>query len=256
MAHGRDMPWRHRLRPYDIMVSEIMLQQTQVARVVPKFTAFLERFEDVASLAAAPLADVIAAWVGLGYNRRARYLQQAAKMVVHDFGGQFPATADQLQRLPGIGVNTAGAIMAYAYNQPAIFVETNIRTVYLHHFFADQTTVSDQAIRHLLELTIDRAAPRQWYWALMDYGSHLKATQPSQLARSRHYKKQARFEGSLRQLRGGLIRQLSQPVVDEQAWAKLVADDRFERAVAGLLKDGLVERHNNELRLTGGGQVS
>lgn len=174
--HGRhDLPWRQMTDPYAIMVSEIMLQQTQVSRVIPKYHEFLRQFPNVQSLAAARLGDVLRAWSGLGYNRRAKYLWQAAQAIADDFGGKFPDSRDQLVQLPGIGANTAGAILAYAFNQPTVFVETNIRTVYLHHFFADTEAISDVQIRKLLEQTLDHEQPREFYWALMDYGASLGA---------------------------------------------------------------------------------
>lgn len=256
------MPWRHTADPYRIMVSEIMLQQTQVARVIPKYEQFIQRFPDVTALAGAPLADVVAAWVGLGYNRRARFLHQAAAMVIEAYGGEFPTDSAGLQSLPGIGSNTAGAIMAYAYNRPVVFIETNIRTVYIHHFLSDESAVADAAIRHLLEQTLDETHPREWYWALMDYGTHLKATRPSNLAQSRHYKKQSRFEGSLRQVRGAIVRELAGGAMPEESLRQTINDtyaaagERFDPALSALLAEGMVERHGTMISLTGSGQVS
>ena len=178
-TNGRhDLLWREsdvhgNFDPYRILVSEIMLQQTQVSRVTPKFNEFLINFPDVRSLAHATLADVLALWSGLGYNRRAKFLWQAAQYVTDQCNGVFPQTSAELQKLPGVGKNTAGAIMAYAFNLPVVFIETNIRTVYIHHFFADQGGVTDAAIYEVLEATVDQNNPREFYWALMDYGSHL-----------------------------------------------------------------------------------
>jgi A/G-specific adenine glycosylase len=170
-ASGRTMlPWRlpeadGSFEPYKIMVSELMLQQTQVPRVVPKYQAFLERFPSVDALAAAELGEVLRAWQGLGYNRRAKFLWQAAQVVRTQ--RSFPDTAEGLVKLPGIGRNTAGAILAYAYNQPVVFVETNVRTVYIHHFFADRTDIHDTEIAALVAQTLDREQPRDFFWALM-----------------------------------------------------------------------------------------
>ena len=132
----RDMPWRQDTRPYYVLVSELMLQQTQVDRVIPKFLAFITQFPDEKVLAGALLADVLKQWQGLGYNRRAKFLYESAKAVV--VLGAFPDDEAGLLKLPGVGKNTAGAILAYAYNQPGLFIETNIRAVYIHHFFAPQ----------------------------------------------------------------------------------------------------------------------
>lgn len=184
-THGRhDLVWRipheHGFDPYAIMVSEIMLQQTQVVRVVPKYQAFMAQFPTIQALADAPLADVLAAWSGLGYNRRAKFLWQAAKAVVEHYGGVMPRTVTELTTLPGVGKNTAGAIAAYAYNSDAVFIETNIRTVFIHHFFADDSAVRDASLEPFICQTVRAAretvgrSPREWYWALMDYGTYLK----------------------------------------------------------------------------------
>src|SRR6266550_351214 len=135
--HKRIMAWRVHPTPYSVLVSELMLQQTQVNRVLPKFQEFMLRFPTVISLADAPLAEVLRVWSGLGYNRRAKFLHAAAQVVVEKYGGVIPATFTELVTLPGVGKNTAGAVLAYAYNQPVVFIETNIRSVFFHHFFAD-----------------------------------------------------------------------------------------------------------------------
>jgi A/G-specific adenine glycosylase len=186
----RDMPWRSDTRPYYVLVSELMLQQTQVARVIPKFTAFIHVFPDEATLAQASLADVLTLWQGLGYNRRAKFLHESAKMIMEEFGGSFPSERTDILRLPGVGRNTCGAIEAYAFSRPSLFVETNVRTVYIHHFFADDSAVSDAAILAMLEATLDAEHPREFYWALMDYGSWLKTNGVRNVSQSKHYKKQ------------------------------------------------------------------
>ncbi len=205
----RDLPWRHTTDPYRIMVSEIMLQQTQVDRVVDKYDAFLKRFPTVQSLSRARLSSVVKVWQGLGYNRRAKFLHQAARAVVHEHGGRFPHTIEVLSTLPGIGQHTAGAILAYAFNLPVVYIETNIRSVYIHHFFPKRRTVSDAELLPLIEKTLDRQHPRRWYSALMDYGTWLKKEHGNASRRSRHYTRQSRFEGSHRQVRGAIIRALS-----------------------------------------------
>lgn len=249
--HGRELPWRTDRRPYAILVSEFMLQQTQVTRVVPKFTLFLTAFPDNQTLAAAPLSEVLRHWLGLGYNRRARFLHLAAQSIERDHGGVVPAERMQLQALPGIGPNTAGAILAYAFQRPEVFIETNIRTVFIHHFYQDQPLVSDAQITELVHQTLDAKRPREWYWALMDYGTQLKAA-GNNIARSRQYKKQSRFAGSLRQMRGELMRQLAgQPRSLPEIRRHLSADERLEPALQSLVQDGLVERSGNRFHLTG-----
>ena len=237
----RSMPWREDTRAYYVLVSELMLQQTQVPRVVPKFEAFIERFPNERALAAASLADVLRMWQGLGYNRRAKFLHEAAKMIVEEFGGVFPQNQADILRLPGVGKNTAGAIRAYVFNMPSIFVETNVRTVYIHHFFADNFAVDDKEIIELLEDTIDRKQSRQFYQNLMDYGSWLKAQGVRNISQSRHYKKQSPLKGSVREVRGQIIKALSAGSMNSDALRSVIgADERFDAALAGLLHDKLV----------------
>jgi A/G-specific adenine glycosylase len=247
----RPMPWREDTRPYYVLVSEVMLQQTQVDRVIPKFESFIAAFPDEATLAAASLGDVLRLWQGLGYNRRAKYLHEAAKIITNELGGKFPTDSKELVSLPGVGKNTAGAIQAYSFNQPAIFIETNVRTVYLHHFFTDGAVVDDKAIAALLSATIDTEHPRQWYWALMDYGSFLKRSGQGRLRQSKHYKVQAPLKGSVREVRGQIITALTyQNMTRQQLSAYVGIDERFAPALAGLIKDGLVEETAGKLHLT------
>ena len=174
--HGRhDLPWRHTTDPYKIAVSEIMLQQTQVARAIEKYNLFIKQFPNIQLLAQAPLSEVLKLWSGLGYNRRAKFLHAMAKTIVTDYDGVFPRTQAALKSLPGIGDYTAGAIAAFAFNNEAFCIETNIRTVYIHHFFPDQKNISDAVLLPHIKNTLDTKHPREWYWALMDYGSFLKS---------------------------------------------------------------------------------
>lgn len=244
----RDMPWRNDTRPYYVLVSELMLQQTQVDRVIPKFQVFIEAFPDEPALAGASLAEVLRLWQGLGYNRRAKFLHEAAKKIVEL--GEFPDDEQGLVALPGVGKNTAGAILAYAYNLPSIFIETNVRAVYIHHFFADQDMVDDKDIGSVLEETLDYDHPREFYWALMDYGSHLKK-QGVLPGRSRHYKKQSPLKGSIREVRGRIVTVLSTHEATEPELRQQVsADDRFDTALAGLMNDGLVAATDERFHLT------
>ena len=244
--HRREMPWRDDHSFYCVLVSELMLQQTQVSRVVEKFHEFMTCFPTIEALAAAPLADVIIAWQGLGYNRRAKYLHEAAKHVVTH--GQ-PRDVDGLMALPGVGRNTSGAIMAYVYDQPSVFVETNIRTVYIHHFFASHTTVDDRDILALVEQTLDHEHPREWYWALMDYGAYLKQSD-NRLSQSRQYKKQPPLEGSLRQMRGTILDLARLAPIDIASIpAELRRDERFDPACQGLARDGLIVIDSDKITL-------
>ncbi|HEU0080697.1 MAG TPA: A/G-specific adenine glycosylase [Candidatus Paceibacterota bacterium] len=206
-----DLPWRLTRDPYEILVSEVMLQQTQVSRVLRKWPEFLRRFPTVQALARASVADVLAAWQGLGYNRRALALKRAAEAVVRDFGGEFPRDAAALESLPGVGPSTRGAVMAFAWDMPTVFIETNIRAVYLHHFFRDpkgtqKSGIHDRDILPLVEQTLDRHDPRSWYYALMDYGVHLKQTLPNPSRASRHHVRQSAFKGSNREMRSRIVK--------------------------------------------------
>lgn len=247
----RDMPWRADTRPYYVLVSELMLQQTQVSRVVPKFLAFIERFPDEQALASANLSEVLQLWQGLGYNRRAKFLHEAARKIVREFGGVFPGDEADILALPGVGKNTAGAILVYAFNQPSVYVETNVRTVYIHHFFADDFAVDDKQISSLVEATIDRENPRLFYQNIMDYGSWLKSQGVRNNAQSRHYKKQSPLKGSVREVRGQIVRELaSQQATESQLRRTLHADERFAVALEGLVRDGLVAKRGTILHLT------
>ncbi len=247
----RDMPWREDTRAYYVLVSELMLQQTQVARVVPKFEAFIAAFPDEKTLASASLADVLKLWQGLGYNRRAKFLHEAAKTIMQEFDGIFPSSETDLLKLPGVGKNTAGAIRAYAFNQPSIFVETNIRTVYIHHFFDDQFDIDDKQIIEFLEETIDHEHPREFYWALMDYGTWLKSQGVRNISASKHYKKQSQLKGSLRETRGAILRELTElRRTRTELQQSIGMPDRFDAAIEGLRRDGLVEMTGKYFHLT------
>lgn len=249
-AKGRhDLPWRlpdadDAFDPYKITVSELMLQQTQVNRVIPKYLAFLEAFPTVQALASAPLSDVLTQWSGLGYNRRAKFLWNAAQMVVDTFGGVFPQTKPELVRLPGIGPNTAGAILAYAYDQPVIFIETNVRTVFIHHFFTDQSGIPDAALLPFITQTLPQTNVREWYWALMDYGTYLKQTVGNVSRASTSYAKQSKFQGSKRQIRGQVLRLLTSGAHPLEALQRQITDDRLAAVLDDLLSEQLIEKHS------------
>lgn len=243
--HGRELPWRipdgqGSFDPYTILVSEIMLQQTQVSRAAAKYHQFLSVFPTVQVLAEARLGNVLREWSGLGYNRRAKYLHEAAITIQSEYDGRFPVTLNMLTKLPGIGKNTAGAVLAYAYNQPAVFIETNIRTVFIYHFFKGSDDVSDAAILPLVEKTLDVQEPRIWYWALMDYGTYLKSSQGNLARRSRHYVRQSAFEGSKRQLRGKILRLLAENGLTKDQLAKEISDKRLNEAIGDLLREKLI----------------
>ena len=217
----RKFPWRETRDPYKILLSELMLQQTQVARVIEKYKQFLRRFPSIESVARAPLRAILEQWQGLGYNRRALALKNLATAIVDRHSGRIPSAIEALKSLPGVGAATAGALCAFAFNEPVVFIETNIRSVFIHHFFHDRGGVKDGEILPLVAQTLDAKRPREWYYALMDYGVALKERHPNPSRRSAHYIKQSPFEGSLRQVRGMILRTLvKQPGISEPALVK------------------------------------
>ena len=205
-AHGRALPWRRTRNAYRILVSEIMLQQTQVERVLEKYKEFLAVFPNFSALAKAPLRKLFAVWQGMGYNRRALALRTLAQKVVDDHRGRLPSEHEKLLALPGIGKYTAGAVEAFAFNKPVVFMDTNIRRVYIHEFLLERDGIHDDELTPLVEQTLDTGNPRKWYNALMDYGTMLKREQINPNQRSVHYTRQSPFENSNRQVRGMILK--------------------------------------------------
>lgn len=251
--HGRHtLPWRQTTNPYHILVSELMLQQTQVERVIPKYLAFLERFPTVETLSESPLSEVLKLWQGLGYNRRAKFLWQTAREVATTHQGAFPQNTTSLQQLPGIGPYTASAVATFAFNHPVVVVETNIRSIFLYHFFPNQSEIRDKQLEPLIKQTLWQHNPREWYAALMDYGSHLKKVLPNPSRKSNTYAKQSRFEGSLRQVRGAIIRALTAhssltlAQLKEQSTGN---STHFEDALSQLIAEKMVSRKNDSYHL-------
>lgn len=244
--HGRHhLPWRTTHSPYHVLVSEIMLQQTQVDRVIPKFNRFMTEFPTIQSLATASVAQVIKHWQGLGYNRRGLNLQRAAQAVCSQFDGKLPRTSTELLSLPGIGPYTASAIQAFAFNQPVVVIETNIRTVYIHHFFHQTYNVSDSDLFPLIEATISKENPRLWYSALMDYGTYLKKVLPNPSRQSRHYSKQSKFKGSMREVRGGILSAVTKhkPITIEQLLKETKFDEKkLTIALESLIVEGFLSK--------------
>jgi A/G-specific adenine glycosylase len=245
VRHGRrSLPWRTTKNPYRILVSEIMLQQTQVERVVPKYRSFLKQFPTVHALAEAPLGEVLRTWQGLGYNRRAKMLHQCAQKVVSEYRGIFPKTHAELVKLPGVGHYTAGAVMAFAFGTAVPIIETNIRSVYIHHFFKDDVAVADREILKIVERTLDHSNVREWYYALMDYGVHVKKEFGNPNTRSKHHAVQSTFKNSDRQIRGAIIRFLTQQRATRlKLHAALPFDmQRIDEQLEKLEREGLIQK--------------
>jgi A/G-specific adenine glycosylase len=242
--HGRSFSWRNIDNPYYVLVSEVMLQQTQTVRVKEKYEQFIARFPTVESLAHASLQDLLFCWQGLGYNRRALFLQKTAQKIVTEHAGIVPADPHILVTFPGIGKATSASICAFAFNIPTVFVETNIRAVFIHFFFAQQDTVDDKEIVALVSQTLDRVNPRHWYYALMDYGVMLKKQLPNPSRKSKHYTKQSKFEGSDRQIRGAILKLLTtKPASQTEIIDHLHSIDpnKINRIVNDLCTEGFLE---------------
>ncbi len=250
--NGRhDLPWRKTKDPYRILVSEIMLQQTQVPRVLGKYKEFLKQFPTVRALAKASLSDVLKVWSGLGYNRRGKHLQDAAKEIVEKYDRNLKRALEH--KLSGVGPYTRAAVKAFAFNESGTFIETNIRAAYIHHFFGISTNVHDREILLILKKAAEGQDPRKWHWALMDYGAHLKRSGVHNNHKSAHYTKQSKFEGSLRQVRGAILRKLQKGSRTENAMrSDLIAfgKRRLEKALAGLARDGLIAKEKGKWRIT------
>ncbi len=285
--HGRKLPWRPpllKLRkdkfldPYKILVSEVMLQQTQVLRVLKKYSLFIKQFPTMRALARAPFHAVLSLWSGLGYNRRAKFLHEAAKIIVKKHQGIIPKNVEALVELPGIGEGTAGAIVAFAFNKPSVFIETNIRTVFIHYFFKSTKIYSrhshilenvrmscggnlftladkkihDKEILPLIEKTLDRKNPREWYYALMDYGVYIKSLYVNPSRKSAHHGKQSPFKNSNRQARGEILKLLVEhrSVPKEEIKKHLTGNTKFaENALMQLTNENFIRIHKNNIRL-------
>jgi A/G-specific adenine glycosylase len=246
----RDLPWRNlsiddSQRFYEVLVSEMMLQQTQVGRVVEKYNQWMIRFPTLNSLAEATFTDVLKEWSGLGYSRRSKYLFDISKDLKDK---NIPIAIDELVAYKGIGVNTGGAILAYYKNLPTLFIETNVRTVFFHHFFDETTLVHDKDIEALMQRLIDTKHPREWYWAFIDYRTDLKK-QVRNIQQSKHYKKQSKFEGSDRQLRARLLRKLMLGGVRLTDALELVESKQY--ILDSLLKEGMIVQYGHSLSLPG-----
>lgn len=252
-THGRLFDWRGVDDPYKVFISEVMLQQTQTARVATKYPEFIGQFPTFESLAQAPLKEVLLAWQGMGYNRRGMYLHRAAQTIVQDYGGLLPNDPELLDALPGIGAATAASICAFAFNRPTVFIETNIRAVFIHYFFHGREKVHDKELIPLIEAALEHANPREWYYALMDYGVMLKKSVINPSRKSVHHTKQSKFEGSDRQIRGMILKILTKasvPLNQEQIVDLAGKEhDRVIKIINQMIKEKFIELTDDTLSI-------
>lgn len=254
--NGRhDLLWRKTRDPYKILISEVMLQQTQVTRVIEKYKSFLKKFPTVKALAEAPLKDVLLEWQGLGYNRRAKYLKLCAEKVMSEYNGKFPKTLKELVALPGIGPATAGDILAFAYNIPVPVIETNIRSVFIHFFFpkVGPRGIADRELLPIIEKTlptfpyVQHRGVRGWYWALFDYGAHLKQTRNPN-TQSKHYVKQSPFKGSNREKRSHILKLILTGAKSEKEIVKTLGYEHgvVQKNLEQMVKENLIKKEKGK----------
>lgn len=251
--HGRRFAWRETSDPYRILLSEVMLQQTQTSRVEPKYEQFLSLWPDFSSLAKAPLDELLFHWKGLGYNRRALNLRKSAALT-EQWGWTIPPDEKAISSLPGVGKATTAALLAFAYQMQSIYLETNIRRVLLTCFYPEAEHVKDKELEQLLALLVAGIEDvKSWYYALMDYGVLLKALLPNANTRSAHYTRQSAFENSNRQIRGQLIHLLADTgAKDSREIVSILSrfdEERILSCLADLQKEGFVQECGGVYRI-------
>lgn len=248
-----ELPWRHTDNPYHILVSEVMLQQTQIERVLNKYPLFIKKYRDFPSLARARIGSLYDVWQGMGYNRRALALKEIARVIVKPpYNGILPSDMHTLMTFPFVGQSTAGAVSAFAFHRPVAFIETNIRRVFIHFFFHEQKMVTDGEIIPLIKKTIDRKDPRLWYYALMDYGSALRGLHENPNRKSVQYKKQSPFIGSHRQMRGRILRLVREErkiTAKNVAWQLSIPHDKIRKAIDQLCTEGFLKQKGRSIEM-------
>ena len=242
--HGRPFPWRETSDPYAVLLSELMLQQTQTQRVLPKYVEFLSVWPDFQSMAASSLLEVLTRWKGLGYNRRALALRTIAS-ATETFGWTLPDDQAQLLQFPMIGSSTAAAILAFCHGQPSVYLETNIRRVLIHQFFPGEEKVEDKNLRPILQELINLQTDfKHWYYALMDLGVYFKKNLANPNRRSAQYVLQGKFENSNRQIRGMLLLLFTErgSLRKDQLYESLPFEpERIDECLEALRKEGFIQ---------------
>jgi len=244
----RIFPFRENVTPYKVVVSEIMLQQTPTNRVAEKFLEFIKKFPDFKSLAQASVEELLSVWQGLGYNRRAIALKNIAERIMSEFNGEVPRDLKALTSLPQIGHNTASSILCFSYNIPTYFIETNIRRVYIYFFFSGKSQIDDKEIMEIVKISVDKNNPRDWYYALMDFGTMLKKKHPELNKRSAHYRKQSKFDGSTRQVRGKILKLLlEKPLSTKKIVNKINYEEKKVLEILNTLKkEGFIQKEQEK----------
>lgn len=246
--HKRDLPWRKTTNPYYILLSEIMLQQTQVDRVIEKYNLFTNKYPNIQDLANANTAQLIKDWSGLGYNRRVIFLQKCAQAVLKEYQGKMPTTCEELLGLPGIGPYTAAAICSFAYNHEVPCIDTNIRRVLIHELKLKET-IDQKELREIAKNAIPKNKSREWHNALMDYGSSVLTVKKTGI---KPIGKQPKFKDSRRYYRGQVLKMLKEnksvtiPLL-KKVFAKI--ENEIKDILKDLQRDGLIIVEKERIKL-------
>ncbi|MCE1189853.1 MAG: Fe-S cluster assembly protein HesB, partial [Ignavibacteria bacterium] len=245
-SNKREMPWRDNPSPYQVMISEFMLQQTQYRRVIPYYYQFLCTYPDIYSLANANAADLLRLWSGLGYNSRALRLQQSARIILEKYNGVIPAEYKFLIDLPGVGDYIASAILAFAFNIPEAVIDINIKRVFIHEFQLP-TGISYKRLKEFAARFVPGGRSSEWHNALMDYGASLPAATRKSSAPAAVQKP---FEGSVRQLRGKIVKLLiTVPQLTGADMHQYFQDPRLDDILEKMVNEQLVQYRENKYSL-------
>ncbi len=245
--HRRDFPWRRTRDPYKILVSEIMLQQTQTSRVKEKYPLFVTTFPTFKTLAHAPLKRVLKTWQGMGYNRRALHIRRISEIVEKEWQGKLPSDPKSLEALPGIGHYTSRAVACFAFSRCEPFLDTNIRRVFIHFFFPRKKKVQDEEILKKITQVQPERNLREWYSALMDYGATQFSKTPNPNKKSVGWRRQTKFEGSKREIRSHIIKELLKTkLTSSQLQVRLQKDKTILKDILSELeKERLIKKRNS-----------
>ena len=239
----RDLPWRNTTDPYKILISELMLQQTQVSRVINYYDKWIKQWPTIDLLAQASRKDVLKAWMGLGYNTRGINLHRSAQKIVNDYNGDLLETMKNYKEIPGIGKYTSRAVQIFSTNADIVTVDTNIRRILISEFHLSED-VTDKELWQLAEQTLPTGRSREWHNALMDYGALFLTAKKTGIQPKT---KQSRFEGSDRQIRAQILRQLMEKTVSLSELQKIfeIEQNRLQQILDKMVKENIIFRDNN-----------